>query len=61
MEIALNILKYIAEGIMWLANGILWCLSIFDIFGIGKSLNGSEGKDSLSKIATEDLPSNKDL
>lgn len=61
MNLLLNILKYIAEGTMWLANGILWCLSMFDIFGIGKTFNGSSGKDSIAKIATEDMPDNKDL
>jgi len=61
MEILLTILKYIAQGVMLLANGILWILSMFDIFGIGKMLNGSSGKESVTKVATEDLPDNKDL
>ncbi|MEP7103630.1 MAG: hypothetical protein ABI721_02910 [Candidatus Dojkabacteria bacterium] len=60
MEILLSILKFLAKAIMTFGYGILWLLEGFDIFGIGKFFNGS-GKESLSKIATEHLPSNSDL
>ncbi|MEO6729479.1 MAG: hypothetical protein ABIM99_06175 [Candidatus Dojkabacteria bacterium] len=61
MEMLLSILKFIAKFVMYLANGILWCLSLLDIFGIGKALNGDNGKESIANLAIEDMPHNKDL
>ncbi len=61
MEILLNILQFIAKVFLYLGQGILWIFSLLDVFGIGKMFNGKSGKESIAKIATEDLPDNKDL
>lgn len=61
MIILLNILQFIAKIFMYVGQGILWVLSIFDIFGITKTLNGSSGKESIAQMATENMPDNSDI
>ena len=61
MELLLSILKFIAKVTLSLGSGILWILSIFDIFGIAKAFNGKSGKDSIASEALTDLPDNSDL